>query len=264
MVLDFAWLLYSRRKRLALLTDVAMGTDPSDGIQKPPQLPSPTRQHSQASTSHGLSPQSSVSHQLPHHQQQLQLNPTSQSPSQLQQLQQQQQQQQQQRSVKRPRPVKSCTECRKRKLRCDRLLPCSQCQKSSRICKYAADQDSANLSDGSEIETSDTTRPMKRHCQPGSALTPNTTGNEAAPATTHSRNGDGTGSATMEDLSVRMDRLEKQVLVVRSPAPTDMSSGRVTAAPADTIRGLTVKDNAQKTRYFGQITPRVMMNLVRL
>ena len=43
------------------------------------------------------------------------------------------------KSVKRPRPVKSCTECRRRKLKCDRRCPCSQCQRSScRVCTYGS------------------------------------------------------------------------------------------------------------------------------
>ncbi|CAK7270862.1 hypothetical protein SEPCBS57363_004319 [Sporothrix epigloea] len=45
--------------------------------------------------------------------------------------------------VKRPRPVKSCTECRRRKLRCDRRFPCSQCQRSYRVCKYGSGGDSS-------------------------------------------------------------------------------------------------------------------------
>ncbi|KAK4189874.1 fungal-specific transcription factor domain-containing protein [Podospora australis] len=63
------------------------------------------------------------------------------------------------KSVKRPRPVKSCIECRKRKLKCDRLGPCSQCQKSRRPCKYT-DQENGNGSDVSDGES--TERPVKR------------------------------------------------------------------------------------------------------
>lgn len=39
---------------------------------------------------------------------------------------------------KRPRPVLSCLECRRKKLKCDRLLPCNQCNKSghSAQCAY--------------------------------------------------------------------------------------------------------------------------------
>ena len=39
---------------------------------------------------------------------------------------------------KRPRPVLSCIECRKKKLKCDRLLPCNQCTRAEKIaqCVY--------------------------------------------------------------------------------------------------------------------------------
>ncbi|KAK4179460.1 fungal-specific transcription factor domain-containing protein [Triangularia setosa] len=63
------------------------------------------------------------------------------------------------KSVKRPRPVKSCVECRKRKLKCDRVAPCSQCQKSRRPCRYT-DQENGAGSDGSDGESAD--RPVKR------------------------------------------------------------------------------------------------------
>ncbi|KAK4655835.1 hypothetical protein QC762_305910 [Podospora pseudocomata] len=63
------------------------------------------------------------------------------------------------KSVKRPRPVKSCVECRKRKLKCDRVAPCSQCQKSRRPCRYT-DQENGGGSDGSDGESAE--RPVKR------------------------------------------------------------------------------------------------------
>src|SRR5271170_4248105 len=39
---------------------------------------------------------------------------------------------------KRPRPVLSCLECRRKKLKCSRTLPCIQCTKASRAthCSY--------------------------------------------------------------------------------------------------------------------------------
>lgn len=169
---------------------------------------------------------------------------------------------QQQRSVKRPRPVKSCTECRKRKLRCDRLCPCSQCQKSNRTCKYAMDHDSANLSDGSDMET-EPLRPLKRNCLPGmfvggtadSSAEPNNFG----PV----RNGETTAITSLEDLSLRMERLEKHIMA-QSPAATEVSGGQFMSASTDTIRGLTVKAGAFRTRFHGQNDSRVLLNLVRL
>ncbi|KAH6604893.1 n-terminal binuclear zn cluster-containing dna binding domain-containing [Trichoderma cornu-damae] len=181
--------------------------------------------------------------------------------SQQQQQHQHQHQQQPQRSVKRPRPVKSCTECRKRKLRCDRLCPCSQCQRSCRPCRYAPDQESANLSDGSDAEGAEPGRPAKRNfshsalpAMSGSAC------NDGAVTARPAKPGHSTSLPLLEELSIRMERLEKQVLV-RSPSRADLGGGRIVAAAPETIRGLTVKRGASRTRYFGQNDPRVLLNL---
>lgn len=42
-------------------------------------------------------------------------------------------------SRKRARPTKSCLECRRKKLRCDRVQPCVQCKKAGReaLCVFA-------------------------------------------------------------------------------------------------------------------------------
>lgn len=173
------------------------------------------------------------------------------------------------RSVKRPRPVKSCTECRKRKLKCDRNLPCSQCQKSQRTCKYAADQDSSALSDISDSELAELQpgRPAKRNCLGtvhgsggASHLEP------VLPATL--RNGDsGSGGALSpyDELATRLERLEQAVLT-RSPGITSHTVGGAPRLPlplsAETVRGLTVKGEALRTRFFGQSSVRVLLNLV--
>jgi hypothetical protein len=64
-------------------------------------------------------------------------------------------------------------------------------------------------------------------------------------------------------LSLRMERLERH-LMARSPAVSEGSGGRLVAASSDTIRGLTVKQGALRTRYHGQNSPRVLLNLVIL
>jgi hypothetical protein len=60
--------------------------------------------------------------------------------------------------LKRPRPVISCLACRKKKLKCDRLLPCQQCLKGGRAqsCEYAAGQEPdlrENVQDASNTAT---------------------------------------------------------------------------------------------------------------
>jgi hypothetical protein len=62
-------------------------------------------------------------------------------------------------------------------------------------------------------------------------------------------------------LSMRMERLERQ-LMARSPVVSEGSGGRLIAASPETIRGLTVKQGALRTRYHGQNSPRVLLNLV--
>ncbi|KAI9158651.1 Transcription factor lepE [Paramyrothecium foliicola] len=193
--------------------------------------------------------------QTPQQQQQ----PPQQQPPPTQQQQSQLLQQPHARSVKRPRPVKSCTECRKRKLRCDRLCPCSQCQKSGRMCRYAAEHESSNLSDASDGEGIEPNRQPKRHCGSGSSAAPGAQPTETSCVPTV-RNGEQPSVHLYEELSLRMERLEKQIQS-RSPAGTEFSSSKTLCAPPDTIRGMSVKRGAQRTRFFGQNNPRILMNL---
>ncbi|KAH7303596.1 fungal-specific transcription factor domain-containing protein [Stachybotrys elegans] len=161
------------------------------------------------------------------------------------------------RGIKRPRPVKSCTECRNRKLRCDRLCPCSQCQKSSRVCKYAAEHES-NLSDLSNNEAPEPIRPLKRPCPPGAVSGFVATGNDVFYSPPRPEQA---GIQILEDLLLRMGRLEKHFL--RSPAGTDLYGPRIFIAPANTIRGLSIKKGMLVTRFVGQNSPRVLVNLFR-
>lgn len=54
-------------------------------------------------------------------------------------------------TLKRPRPVVSCLNCRRKKLKCDRSLPCEQCVKSgaSDHCCYAPGQHPSSTTRGS-------------------------------------------------------------------------------------------------------------------
>lgn len=204
---------------------------------------------SQGTTPQDAQPPPPVSN-LALHQQQPSLQPSSQS-----------------RSVKRPRPVKSCTECRKRKLKCDRLLPCSQCKKSSRECRYAPDSDPNNLSDASDTEGAET-RPLKRVAVSSASATSAAGRPDGhAPAT----KGDALTMAViplLEDLAARMERIENNT-TGRRPGhgvdgrrgPTWKDGGGIQVSP-DTVRGLSVKHGGSRTRFFGPASPRVLLNLV--
>jgi len=165
------------------------------------------------------------------------------------------------KSVKRPRPVKSCAECRKRKLKCDRLCPCSQCQKSHRTCKYPGpDVGDGNLSDGSDVEPTErppkrlTSRPAVPPMPPATPPAPTLNGQDVQQIT----------AALIDEFSGRLDRLER--LVVNRDGPgsdwRSRSQGGISTS-SSTLRGLTVKgDVSLRTRFFGQNSTRVLLNLV--
>ncbi|KAJ2989892.1 hypothetical protein NUW58_g3235 [Xylaria curta] len=148
----------------------------------------------------------------------------------------------QHRVVKRPRPVKSCLECRRRKLKCDRLLPCTQCQKSRRSCRYVSDGETGSVSDASDAETSD--RAPKR----------------STPRDGHSQSQGSPG--LLEDYGARIERLEH--ILMDKTSPVNESSGgsrsQRPVASALTMRGLKVKGGS-RTRFFGPSSARVLVNL---
>ncbi|KAH8156269.1 hypothetical protein CIB48_g11977 [Xylaria polymorpha] len=149
----------------------------------------------------------------------------------------------QQRVVKRPRPVKSCLECRRRKLKCDRLLLCTQCQKSQRTCRYVADGETGSVSDESDAEVPD--RVSKRSC-----VSPNVDGNfRDTPSLPQPQ----ASAGLLEDYGARIERLERVLLEKSSPLTEATSGGRSQRpmASAFTMRGLTVKGGS-RTRFLGQ------------
>ncbi|KAI8946429.1 fungal-specific transcription factor domain-containing protein [Xylaria longipes] len=162
----------------------------------------------------------------------------------------------QHRVVKRPRPVKSCLECRRRKLKCDRLLLCTQCQKSQRSCRYVADGETGSVSDASDAEVPD--RASKRSC-----VSPNNDSNlRDAPSEPQPQPQPQASAGLLEDYGVRIERLERIILETNSPL-TETTSGSRSQRPmasAFTMRGLTVKGGS-RTRFFGPSSARVLVNL---
>lgn len=153
------------------------------------------------------------------------------------------------RVVKRPRPVKSCLECRRRKLKCDRLIPCTQCQKSQRPCRYVAEGETGNLSDASDSELPD--RAPKRSFASSDY--------DGSLSEVHSQPG---GGSLLEDYGLRIERLERVMLEKNVPLP-EVGSGSRSQRPvasALTMRGLTVKGGS-RTRFFGPTSARVLVNL---
>ncbi|KAI0154448.1 hypothetical protein GGR57DRAFT_115327 [Xylariaceae sp. FL1272] len=143
--------------------------------------------------------------------------------------------------------------CRRRKLKCDRLLPCTQCQKSQRSCRYAADVEAGNLSDASDGEVAVDRAPKRNR----------------APSMQDSQYSAGTVShsnpSILEDHSARIERLERMLMEKNSPggdASSSTSSGHshFAPAPALSLRGLSAKGGT-RTRFFGPGSTRVLVNL---
>lgn len=152
---------------------------------------------------------------------------------------------------------------RKRKLKCDRSWPCSQCQKSRRDCKYAC-SDMEGGSDGSENELPE--RPVKQRRFVSSGLYAESIApsqpNGAASST-------GRGNAPMEDIAARLDRLERLLTENNYSLPSNKRRGPSrrphyphVPAPAVTIRALSLQER-MRSRYFGQYSTKVLLNLVR-
>ncbi|KAK7747650.1 hypothetical protein SLS62_008976 [Diatrype stigma] len=141
-----------------------------------------------------------------------------------------------QRSVKRPRPVKSC------------------CQKSQRACRYAADGDPANLSDGSDVESPGKV-PKKSCMSAARSTTPRTNPENVSLSQSN--------TAVLEDHGARLERLERMLLAnggsYGSPDAGNAQPQRSSAEPL-TLHGLTVREGI-RTKFFGQMSTRVLLNL---
>lgn len=128
-------------------------------------------------------------------------------------------------------------------------MPCTQCQKSQRPCRYVAEGEAGNISDASDSEIPD--RAPKR-----SFASSDYDGSlSEAPA----------GAALLEDYGLRIERLERIMLEKKLPLPEASSGSRSQrpVASALTMRGLTVKGGS-RTRFFGPSSARVLVNLVGL
>jgi len=177
------------------------------------------------------------------------------------------------RSVKRPRPVKSCVDCRKRKLKCDRLCPCSQCQKSHRVCKYISSD--AGTRDGSDASDDDDDDAAAASEPPAKRLSVRAVTSDPREGTPRAALNGGDvphpgASALMEEFSSRLERLERLLVSSNAtrveltpPLPAPPQSISLSTAPS-TVRALSVKSGlGLRTRFFGQNSTRVLLNMVR-
>jgi hypothetical protein len=110
-------------------------------------------------------------------------------------------------STKRPRPVISCLECRRKKLKCDRTQPCQQCLKVGRPgrCQYQPGSEpeaDATDSGSATAKRHQTRSPSNQH---GHEFLSRVNGFSVEP-TQQAKTG------IIEDLQERVARLEKALL----------------------------------------------------
>jgi hypothetical protein len=112
---------------------------------------------------------------------------------------------------KRPRPVLSCIECRKKKLKCNRLLPCSQCTRADKIpqCVYrnreTSQTQSQLVSDGSESELG----PSRKKIRGAQTAISLATRDSAPDQLSVPLIGQNEKSGVLENLQSRVERLER-------------------------------------------------------
>lgn len=151
-------------------------------------------------------------------------------------------------SAKRPRPVISCLECRRKKLKCDRTHPCQQCLKIGRPgrCQYQP---------GSEPEVEATESPNTAAKRPRT----HSPSSQLAHRVSSGLNGFGVGAipqakaGVIEDLQERVLRLEK-ALLTRNIQEESLSTA--TALSKDHERDLSAA-TAQKLVANGAVDPLV-------
>ncbi|KAK2741483.1 hypothetical protein FQN57_005616 [Myotisia sp. PD_48] len=130
---------------------------------------------------------------------------------------------------RRPRPQLSCKECRRRKLKCDRTLPCNQCKKTRRsvecsygnhrqpVAKFAAAMESsqvgleprAGATDDSAVTSILGKGDLEMIYASNPTTTSNTTLSTSAPLITQGQAHD--GGHQMDGLQLRIDNLESML-----------------------------------------------------
>jgi hypothetical protein len=126
---------------------------------------------------------------------------------------------------KRPRPTLSCIECRKRKLKCDRLLPCNQCTRLDKVsqCVYQNQESShpqPNItSDGLESKLGYGRKKLSARTESTLPSAPRDTapGSLPSPPTYYSQS-----SGTLEELRSRVLELERKVSANTQSGPQNI------------------------------------------
>lgn len=169
---------------------------------------------------------------------------------------------------RRRRPPLSCEQCRKRKIRCDRNVPCSHCvrSKSSSVCTYAP----AHVPKARRKRRPDSTSASRVgqspiHIRPRAAGAPLTEASTSEQLTPSSIFKPVTGSISTKPVAdaqsaasdcdlllARVNELERRLDEANREPGTSAGKDQVTHSFSSVPRPLVSKGIISKTRYFGQ------------
>lgn len=150
---------------------------------------------------------------------------------------------------KRPRPVVSCLRCRGKKLKCNRTLPCENCIKAScaGICTYNRDAGSTSRVNGFEVTGNESIGVNNRYTR--------------SPTVANSNSVSSFSSSALEDLQVRLARVE-EMLGVRDEQSERVEREQITTSTPQTLLG-TLVVKGKRSVYHGQNDRVTLLNQVR-
>ncbi len=151
---------------------------------------------------------------------------------------------------KRPRPVISCLECRRKKLKCDRTCPCQQCIKIGRPgrCSYQSGQEP-------EPNAAFLSRPANKRPRRMSSVADNADDAPIEPNFSREQAPTPVRRGVVEDLQARVARLERALLLRDSQQQNGVRTSSQT--PSSLQRGNSPVDGVQAPINWSQINSQV-------
>lgn len=167
---------------------------------------------------------------------------------------------------KRARLAKSCTSCRNKKLKCDRLLPCHQCSKSGRAPQCTYDREDENIPQARTTELSNLETDQRRRKIPSPTGIPEVQSHVGLPArvpptpavVSHVSIG------VIENLQNRVSKLEqllKNQPHLSAESSVQISLGAKQGAGSSTVFG-TLNVKGSRSRFHGRYQKLTLLNEV--
>jgi len=169
---------------------------------------------------------------------------------------------------KRRRPALSCEQCRKRKIKCDRNYPCTQClQSKTAACSYSADspvRGAGHVSTGTGFSSIQNGISMPNRARNAPSVSPSTklssdgtspTAVASSGSTQISSWGSPTAEAQMDEISspkALVDRVQKLESIFLADNGNRSMESNIFFPKLESSKELRLRGTYSKTRFFGQ------------